>query len=315
MKLSHYNQTGRAACMALLISSLHAMDPSNPPQDSARTQMVKSIIAGAGAGIAEVCILGQICSYLINQCIPRPGIPAKKLSLNRKLWTQPGFISLYPRHIYKGVGVNAGSMAPITAIQNMIADQGKKWLEDTNQGQLTDAQQLMPPVGAGAIAAFVATPSECLPNYMQQVATDGHRHLSTQIALQEIGTKYGMRYLWRGILATMIRDGLFTAGYKTVPYIVAKPVSLLIDNKPTAHMITLIAAGLVTAIATQPAHVIARYMQNNHTMRSSLHTGIDIVKHYGVRGLWSGGMPRGGRIMVAIPVLSEAERQIRQLLQ
>lgn len=315
MKLSYYNQTGRAACMALLISSLHAMDSSKPPQDSARTQMIKSTIAGAGAGIAEVCILGQICSYLINQCIPRPGMPAKKLSLNRKLWTQPGFISLDPRHIYKGVGVNAASMAPITAIQNMMADQGKKWLEHGKQGQLTDAQQLIPPVGAGAIAALVATPSECLPNYMQLVATNEQRHLSTRTALQEIRAKYGIRYLWRGILATMIRDGLFTAGYKTVPYIVAKPVSSLIDNKPTAHMITLIAAGLVTAIATQPAHVIARYMQNNHTMHSSLHTCIDIVKQYGVRGLWSGGIPRGGRIMVAIPVLSEAERYIGQLLQ
>jgi hypothetical protein len=292
----------------------HAMEKTTPQPSSTSVQMVKSIIAGAGAGVAEVCLLGQICSYLINQCIPRPGMLAKKFSLNPKLWKNPNIISLHPKHLYKGVGVNAASMAPITAIQNMVADQSKKLLQAQQQAELTPVQQLIPPVFAGATAALCATPAELLPNYMQRIATDEARELSTRQAIQEVCKKYGMRYLWRGLLCTMLRDGWFTVGYKTMPQLLAKPVHAVIENKPTAHMVTLIAAGVSTAVATQPAHVIARYMQNNHEIRSSLHAAIAIMRHYGICGLWKGGIPRGGRIMVAIPVLSEVEKRIADLL-
>jgi len=312
MKTNLIYLTTALSCM--VYTHNYAMESAQTPPSSASVQMVKSIISGAGAGAAEVCLLGQVCSYFINQLIPRPGMPGKRFSLNPKFWTNIGIISLYPKHIYKGVGVNAGSMAPITAIQNMVADQSKKWFQAQQQAKLTDAQELMPPVFAGAVAALCATPAECLPNYMQRTATDELRHLSTRQAIQETRAKYGRQYLWRGLLATMVRDGFFTAGYKTMPYIVAKPVDAMIDNKPTAHMATLIAAGILTAVATQPAHVIARYMQNNHKIRSSLQAGADIVKQNGMRGLWSGGIPRGGRIIVAIPVLSEVEKMISDKL-
>lgn len=296
----------------LLVTILPTYSMQEPlKQESISLQMAKNIISGATAGVVEVGFLGHVLSYIINQRIGS----GKKFSILPSNWSNAAYMSLSPRHIYKGLGLDIASMAPITALQNWGTEEIKRRLQKRRQSRLTDAQALIPPVIAGGIAGYlVASPTEYLPNYMQHAAVTDNRNLTTKQAASELVARYGMRALLRGGVATGIRDGFFTAGYKTVPQLIKQPLNQLSIRSEYLSITSSILAGVITAIATQPAHVVARYLQNNPDSAHSASAVRAIAQTDGISGLWRGVVPRGARVTIAIPVLSEVEKMIGQWL-
>jgi len=272
--------------------------------------LVRSTLAGAGAGIAEVAFVGHLCSYFVNQ-----SILGNRFSLKPLQWKKSGSISLNPRHMYSGVGMNLASMAPITGIQNALTAQFASWFKEYTGKELSGIQLVLPPVFAGAVAALlVATPTERIPNYMQRVVTHNGSRLSSWQATKELISKHGITTPWRGVSSTALRDGLFTVGYKTLPGAIHRFCSPLIGDGSVSKMSSSIVAGLITAVATQPFQVVARHMQNNETVSHSLSAVRELYNNEGVGGLWKGGIPRGIRVVVAIPVLSFVEKKLSEVM-
>lgn len=287
-----------------------AMNEKHVIKREKKTTMVQSVAAGAGAGFAEVGIAGQVCSYFINQMIR-----GNQFSLNFDNWSKPGFISLRSRHVYSGVGVNLLSMGPITACQNGLTSKFQKLYKKVVGRKLSDAEKIVPPVFAGALTAFaIVTPTECIPNYMQKVITECGRKLSSKQALLELIKNQGVLAPWRGVTCTALRDGFFTVGYKTLPKLIKKNIQPIIGDTAVSNMTALLCAGVATALATQPLHVVARHMQNDTTLPNSLAAALDLCKKNGIKELWKGGLPRGARVIVAIPVLSSVEKELSTMI-
>lgn len=272
----------------------------------AEPTMLHNIAAGSAAGLVEVYTFGHVMSYLVNQTIQK-----NKLSLQPANWAKEGFISLHPRDMLRGIHVTAAGMAPVTAAQVALAAQGQEIIRSMKHSEnLSDTEKALASVGAGAAAAAAfATTQERIPNYMQTVAKNEKRTITVPQAVAELAGQYHydrfnfrrFRSLWRGVTPTMWRDGGFSEGFIEGPKLIIPHFkSMMGDNKP-AEIVGATVAGVATAGATQPMHVIARYMQNNMHIKHMFAAMAEIVQKDGILGLWAGGVPRGLRVTGAVP--------------
>lgn len=256
-----------------------------------RTELTfwQSATVGALAGATEVSILGQPLSYAMNQVVQH-----RPVAHNPLAW-------------YRGGLANVAGMAPITAIQQVVNVKGQALVRNTQADPLTDRQRMAIAFVAGATSALAATPSESVPVYMQKPESRG---ISTMQALRDLKIKS-----WRGLVPTAGRDGLFTVGYSALaPIMQTHARASLTNTSLTAYPKTVdlsasIAAGIFIGITTQPLAVIKTKLQADPfaaTYRTSLDAARAIYKADGVQGYFKGMVPRGARIMVAIPVLNAA---------
>ena len=93
-----------------------------------------------------------------------------------------------------GLKVNAGSIAPITAVQFGANHLFEHLLFGTCSGEMSSAQRIGVATAAGMASAFVSTPAELL---MIQQQKHG-RPLMTE--LQQIISKHGLLHLYRGLV-------------------------------------------------------------------------------------------------------------------
>lgn len=127
--------------------------------------------------------------------------------------------------------------------------------------------------------------------------------------------KLGATALWRGMLATGIRDGMFTIGYKLLPSMIEKPAQSVFGDNQITNLGSKVAAGVATAVATHPSNVVARHMQNNRDLKTTMHAAQDMYQKQGMKGFAKGLVPRGLRVTWAIPTLSYVETQVMARLK
>ena len=279
--------------------------PCTPPA------MWHSLVAGSVAGITEVGLAGHALSYGINR-----SMQGERFTLDRSKWSQPKIMSLHPADVYRGIETSAAGMAAITALQMTLNAGVQRMYQAKLNRELNESEKLVPAFCAGVAGAAVATPQEGIPNYQQNIKKNEKRELNSLQAVREIQTKQGRMMLWRGFTPTGIRDGKFTIGYKLLPNMIENRAKQVFGNNEVTNMGSKITAGVATAIATHPWHVIARHMQNKPSLSTTAHAARDIYQDQGMQGFTRGLVPRGIRVMYAIPMLSWAETQVmNQLLK
>lgn len=127
-------------------------------------KMWHSFVAGTAAGLAEVGVAGHALSYVINR-----SIQGERFTLDKTKWSQPRFINLQPKDVYRGIEATAAGMAGITALQMSLNSQGQKAYKTYLKRELSEKEKLAPAFGAGFTSALIATPQEGIPNYQQNV--------------------------------------------------------------------------------------------------------------------------------------------------
>lgn len=258
----------------------------------------QSAAVGALAGATEVSILGQPLSYAMNQVVQ-----SKPCARNPLAW-------------YRGGLANIAGMAPITAIQQVVNVKGQALVRKFQAGDpLTDSQKMIVALAAGATSALAGTPSESIPVYMQKPECHG---ISTMQAFRDLKTK-----AWRGLVPTAGRDGLFTVGYSALAPLAKERVrarlsdtNLAAYTKP-AELGASVAAGVLIAVATQPLAVVKTKLQADPFAQSystSFAAAQAIYQTDSIKGYFKGMVPRGARVMVAIPVLNVASEFYRDKL-
>lgn len=251
-----------------------------PKKTAAQPTLMQNVAVGSLAGVTEVCFLGQPLSYAMNQMVQ-----GKALSRN-------------PLHWYKGCGANAAGMAPITAIQKAVNSQVQALMKSKQEAELSDAQKMGAAFVAGATSAIAATPSEAIPVYMQKPE---NAQMTTRQAAMDLKLR-----AWRGLGTTATRDGLFTVGYSALAPMMQERAKTIMGASQAAEVVGGIAAGVVTAVATQPLAVVKTELQANPNHRNSFTVAQDIYSKEGLKGLYKGITARGARVMIAIPVLTKA---------
>lgn len=271
------------------VTNFSCESPKSIKSTRAELTFWQSATVGALAGATEVSILGQPLSYAMNQAVQH-----KPVARNPLAW-------------YRGGLANVAGMAPITAIQQVVNVKGQALVRNAQAGTLTDRQRMAIAFVAGATSALAATPSESVPVYMQKPECRG---ISTIQALRDLKVRS-----WRGLVPTAGRDGLFTVGYSALAPIMQTHARTNLTNTSlaaypkTVDLSASVAAGVFTAVATQSLAVIKTKLQADPfaaTYRTSLDVARAIYKTDGVQGYFKGMVPRGARIMVAIPVLNAA---------
>lgn len=275
-------------------ASLVAGDASKKQEST----ILKNVAVGAAAGTTEVVVFGQSASYAMNQMIQGRNIIPKNPSR--------GVVANVAEAVqssYRGCKANVAGMAPITAIQVAGTEQGNKVVKEWQNGAaLSDTQKLCVAATAGAASGIVATPSESIPVNMQKPENKGKTTM-------QVAKGLGIRGIMRGCGPTTGRDGIFTAGYMSMNAICVEKAKKIVGDNYIAPVAGGIAAGVMTAIATQPLAVVKTNMQADPD-KKHYHTAFSTVRSVwranSIKGVYSGLLPRGARIMVAIPVLGAA---------
>ena len=260
---------------------------------------IEDVLNGAIAGSIEVLINNPLVVIKNDLILNKKETQNKKTivcSLKDHLKNPQNMIKKY----YKGCGAGMASMAPITALQNGISSLLAKTFGDNP----TLCQKTIAACGAGWLSALLASPADLIVLQRQNPL---YAKESLHGTLQRIYGINSFATIYRGLNATGIRDGIFTAAYKTGGNAIHNIIPTITGNTETDKILCASLAGLVAAIISHPADVVAARMKSDLPAayyKTTTQTTTTIVKKEGFLALFKGLPPRAFRIMLAIPLMS-----------
>ncbi|KAK4535476.1 hypothetical protein CDCA_CDCA05G1501 [Cyanidium caldarium] len=254
---------------------------------------------GALAGVIELCIQ-QPTIYFKNQ-----------IQRNAQ-------IVLSPRHWYRGLAVNAASIAPITGIQFAGNGVAREYFHRRNSdpaAPLSRWETLAAAGFGGATSALVSTPAELV--MIQQQKTGQSLAAEFWNAARQ-----GPFKLYKGLIATAIREGIYTGGYLGLaPLLRAEFEQMYGHGGMVPFAASAVCAGVFAASASQWADTIKTIQQADIAHVADKRESTDIGRRYrnffqtarrvyqekrSVRFFFSGLVPRGVRTVGAVFILNLA---------
>ena len=131
---------------------------------------------------------------------------------------------------------------------------------------------------------------------------------------------HGPKVAFRGVRATMAREGLYACGYLCgAPWLRERAEPWVPEGAKRRGLdafVAAAAAGGTAGVLTQPIDTVKTLMQSNlgdgGTRRGKgyVATAMDLVRHDGVRALWRGTVPRAARIASATVVLAAVNEMV-----
>lgn len=264
-------------------------------KESAARQLAENIAIGSAAGIAEVTI-DQPLMYFKNMIQQGKPIYDNSQSWyhNLRVW-------------YRGYAVNAGSMAPITAIQVAATQAIQEQIAPA--GEASSTQRIGAATAGGMISALVSSPSELVILHKQN---DGG---STMQTIRAIVAHKNHLNIMRGVMPTAGRDGGFTAGYMGLAPVIKEQLKGKVDHPVAAAACAGVGAGVPVAIVTHPWDLIkAKLQENIHgaKRKSMVETAHAVYQQEGWQAFFKGFTPRATRVISAITVMSTVENELRK---
>jgi len=246
-------------------------------------------------------IIGGL-SGTIEVLIQQPHVAWKNALQEKRPFT------LNPRFLYRGVIINASSIAPITAVQFVVNGSLSSFLSNNDKRPLTDIERLTVAAIAGAASALVSTPAEL---FMIQQQRSGNSLMKTGSSILK---SHGLFTFYKGLIPTAIRESLFTCGYLGLGPVIKEQ---LIENVPNtfkdypiaASFLGSIVAGLLAAALTQPADTVKTRLQadvnppEKTVYKTPLQAARLIWQKESFATFFSGLVPRGLRMIGAVFIL------------
>lgn len=252
----------------------------------ANISIVQSIGMGSLAGAIEVAIDHPLWS--IKTRLQR-GVP----------------FTLNPSVLYRGILANASSMVPVTAIQVTLNRCMHRYIFNDHP-KLSSTQTIFAAFVAGVGSAFVSCPIEMI---MTQQSKKGVPFKNALLALKQHG---GFPYLWTGLLATGMREGIFTAFFLGVTPTLKNTIRPHCSSDYTASMVAGIGAGIGAAVISQGADTIKTQQQS-----AGLRLGPAVKQLYASRGwmgFFKGGLPRGLNVVSAVTIMGYVNEKMENAL-
>lgn len=243
--------------------------------------IVTGVAIGGLTGVAEV-IVNQPLIYFKN------------------MFQQKKSISLKPQVLYRGLGVNVACMAPTTAIQFASEIMLQQVIPGGDFSEKT-VRAFM----AGVISALASTPTELI------VLQQQNKNLSVHKTIQTLFETRSVPVLYRGITPKLLRDGIFCTGllslYPTVEHAIRTNIA---DNKIVGTVGSSLIAGGITTLISHSFDTISTLMQADYDKQSAstaYKTAVNLYQKEGFGGFFKGAVPRGTRVVLAIPLMSNVK--------
>lgn len=280
----NYCHVVKMLCGAVLLcaSGMRGME------DDTAKKFAQGLVRGSVAGVLEVAV-------------DQPLVTIKNDLQRGK---QPSF---RPAHLYRGFGVNAGSMMPITAMQMGAFELFKHGLQDENRQNLSDSKKLFAATGAGALSAAASGPSELLMVQQQK------NKATLRKTFSGVKKNYGTRVFARGMTSAAFRDGGFTGGYLAGGPALSNKFADAGLSEPLATVAGGACAGLVAAGVTHPADTIKTKLQAD-LAKEFYKNAWDVYTKEDMRTLYAGFTPRATRVVMATTVMGAVNKKLEKMM-
>ncbi len=211
--------------------------------------------------------------------------------LTWKLCSQEG--RPYPRFpgMYRGVFVQASSMAPVTALQ-MFFNGIIEGAVTRGARSATDAEAIGCSMAAGAGSSILYGPVDLIAIHQQKMG------LGPAATISHLCRTHGVLSLWRGIVPTAIRESIYTSGYLGLGPVFTSKIMQQDgwgDSYFSAAMIGSCIAGVVANVMSQPVDTAKTCIQadiEGKNYRSTIQALPKLFSDQGLRGLYLGGLAR-----------------------
>lgn len=226
--------------------------------------------------------------------------------------TQQGLpLTLNPAVLYRGIAVSVGNMATLTSLQFPLTGAVKSAITGGVDRPLSDFEKIAAPAIGGAISGFACAPMELT---MIQQQRFGSSLLATPgIIIGELGP-LGM---WRGLLMSCGREGIFTAGYLGMGPVFSHKLQEQGWAEVSSKLGGSICGGIIAASLSHPMDTIKTCMQGDikrETYGTVTQTFSTLMKESGPQRFFSGWAWRTGRMCCAMGIMTECSYRVPQLL-
>jgi len=243
----------------------------------ARLTPLENLAVGAVGGSLETVLQMPILTFKFTKQSGRP------MPTTLKGW-------------YRGVFVQAGTVAPITAIQVMLNGVLGGLMLRGEARELTDGEKMLTSAGAGALSAAVYTPVDLTTIQQQKLG------LNPSQTVRHLVDTHGARSLFRGFQSCALREAIYTAGYLGLGPVLTVAIANRVpffDDKPfAAALLGACVAGVSAGLLTHPVDTAKTCLQSDMvgekwtSARQAIPT---LVRETGVTSLFRGGAARALR--------------------
>jgi len=233
----------------------------------------ENLAVGSFAGALETCLQMPVLTYKF--CLQE----GRALPASPAAW-------------YRGVAVQAGTVAPITALQFMINGFLQKLVLRGETRNLSDVEVMSTAAGAGAISAIVYSPVDLTTIQQQKLS------LNPFHTVKHVTEQYGVGGLLRGFTACAWRESIYTAGYLGLSPVVTGHLNKIdsFEESPlAANVIGACLAGTAAALITHPIDTVKTMVQADieGTLYSSTRAAaLKLFKNEGFPAFFRGALPR-----------------------
>jgi len=214
-----------------------------------------------------------------------------------------------PRGWMRGVSVQAGSLAPITAFQVLMNGVFER-LVTRGVRDLKQIESIGTACAAGACSALIYGPADLMVIQQQKLELN-----SAFATFKSIRARYGSLSLFRGISSTCVRESIYTGCVLGLAPIVFN----MFKDQGYSEVLCTVGAGIISgSIAALTSHPVdtGKTVMQADIGKVKYKTATQVISEFyktkGIRSLYFGGLPRTLRITGAcIIVASIRESAIR----
>jgi hypothetical protein len=255
---------------------------------------IENIGVGMVGGVTETCLLMPVLTAKF--CL-QEGRPLPK---NIGGW-------------YRGVFVQAGNVAPVTAVQVFLNGVFAKYaFGETDTNPLSDQKKILASTMAGAGSAVMYSPVD-LVNIQQQKLEK-----SPMGTVKHIVGNGGVFSLWRGVSAMAIREGIYTAGYLGMAPVLSNYLATM-PGREEKYLQNAIAAcavaGVTASLVTHPVDTCKTVVQADLAgtkFSSAMTAAPKLYAEGGIAAFYRGGLARCVRTVGAFIVVSSMREAMIQ---
>ena len=214
-------------------------------------------------------------------------------------------ISFNPMVMYRGITVSVTNMAVLTGLQFPLTGAVGSMITGGVDRPMNKTETVAASCAGGAISGFVCAPMELVMIQQQRFGS------SMAGAASRIIGERGVLDLWRGLITSCGREGIFTAGYLGMGPVFSQTLkeSYGMDNK-TGNFFGAIGAGIISAAVSHPLDTIKTCMQGDierQKYKGLTDTYRQLMAEGGVAAFYRGGLIRTGRMICAVWIIGQCK--------
>jgi len=286
---------------------------------------LKDILAGSAGGIAQ-CLSGHPLDTVKVRLQTQPtNVPVLKyqgtIHAFQTIIKEEGLAA-----VYKGVQSPLIGMALMNSVLFLSYGQAKAFMQRDSNEPLTIPQYFLCGAFVGLSVSFVEGPVDLLKSQLQSQGVGGAKSRYTGFVdcAKQIVTNHGVRGVYQGLQATLIRDipanALYFGTYEVARRALVKPGQKVEDLSPLMVLLAGGLGGMAFWAFTYPTDVIKSSLQTDSPVRSErkyanyMDAVRKIHKADGIKGFFKGFTPCMIRSFPANAVCFLAYEQARKII-